>query len=585
MGRTRSCNYRPCRLGNRRGAAVLLASYLACLSLLILGAVSLQRTMHELRAAQVSRDVQQAFWLAEEALDKAMAQLRSGQDPAVVSVGSCTGLTTLPGLEPDTQSSYRLCRESANGTIVRYRIESTGTAQAITQRVTALVDTHVATTIQFKHAAYASYIGWLNSTSGSTDTSNPSTPLNPPRNTTSHGDVALAPQPYWPNALMVFINSPLLPGTIYAYVTEGQTPEQHVNLQMGTPPPAGGFQPLSAGELKQWPAIEIPLDATNLGMVEMHGSGDNRCLAPGSYVASQIYIVNDQLYSRIDDPTQPQLCTTGPVDLYVTGPVDVLGGKIYGQPLGSLPYSQRYSPENLRLFYAYSTRPDAFSVGIDNGVRDSLIAGTIYAPQTDVLLVGGSVLLGGLITRAVYGLGAFSMGTESSDIFLNPFPTFLFDEALLTKKFAVNHTGVALRMWTYDGTVGTTQSSSTSSSTPVTGGGTAICTELHRQGYLSDQWFAADSLYANTSLDAPTRRAYLLWARPLVIQMQRSYLVSALVRPFGLAWAQHMAYLMGASAYDNLLGRCIHELGVPLHRLLGMYLDTPPLRINRTTAR
>lgn len=63
-------------LGNTRGAAFLLAVYLAALTLLLLGGVSFQRTVGEARAAQISRDLQQAFWLSEASLDKAMMRMR-----------------------------------------------------------------------------------------------------------------------------------------------------------------------------------------------------------------------------------------------------------------------------------------------------------------------------------------------------------------------------------------------------------------------------------------------------------------------------------------------------------------------------
>ena len=102
-------------------------------------------------------------------------------------------------------------------------------------------------------------------------------------------------------------------------------------------------------------------------------------------------------------------------------------------------------------------------------------------------------------------------------------------------------------------------------------GGSAICTELHRQGYLSDAWFAADVAYANRYIDDTTRASYLAWAKPLVRQMQRSSSLTQLVRPFGMAWAQHMAYRMGATRQDNLFGRLINDLGVPLHRFLGRH--------------
>jgi len=80
---------------NNRGVAFLLAVYLSALAILLLGGVSLQRTNTDLRAAQISRDVHQRFWLAEGAMDYALAHVRS-QEPVVTTSGK-TNLTVLDG--------------------------------------------------------------------------------------------------------------------------------------------------------------------------------------------------------------------------------------------------------------------------------------------------------------------------------------------------------------------------------------------------------------------------------------------------------------------------------------------------------
>lgn len=99
-----------------------------------------------------------------------------------------------------------------------------------------------------------------------------------------------------------------------------------------------------------------------------------------------------------------------------------------------------------------------------------------------------------------------------------------------------------------------------------------ICTELNRQGYLPARWLEADLAYANRYIDDDTVRAYHAWATPVVHGMQRSRVITQLVRPFGVAWAQHMAYVMGASAQDNRLGRALNALGVPLNQAIGKRL-------------
>ena len=100
---------------------------------------------------------------------------------------------------------------------------------------------------------------------------------------------------------------------------------------------------------------------------------------------------------------------------------------------------------------------------------------------------------------------------------------------------------------------------------------TVICTEMYRQGYLSEAWYAADTAFGRTYLDAGTFAVYHAWARPLVQVMQRSWLITQLVRPWALAWAQHMAYTMGVSDEDNTFGYWLNAIGLPLHRVLGQY--------------
>lgn len=75
----RSQPHRPCKatsLRSTRGAAFLLAVYVAALAMLLLGGVSLQRTTTEVNASQMSRNVHQSFWIAEAGLDHALMLLR-----------------------------------------------------------------------------------------------------------------------------------------------------------------------------------------------------------------------------------------------------------------------------------------------------------------------------------------------------------------------------------------------------------------------------------------------------------------------------------------------------------------------------
>ena len=72
--------------------------------------------------------------------------------------------------------------------------------------------------------------------------------------------------------------------------------------------------------------------------------------------------------------------------------------------------------------------------------------------------------------------------------------------------------------------------------------------------------------------DEATFALYHAWGKPVVAGMQRSPALTQLVRPLGVAWAQHMAYVMGATDRDNPLGRWLAAVGLPLHQALGHWL-------------
>ncbi len=109
-------------LRNQRGAAFLLSVYIAALTLLLLGGVSLQRTATEVQSAQLSRDLHQAFFLAEGGLDQA---LKAG-------VTEGTGEGTLPnGTYTYTASANQIEVLNPQTMRVSYTITSTGTTNGV----------------------------------------------------------------------------------------------------------------------------------------------------------------------------------------------------------------------------------------------------------------------------------------------------------------------------------------------------------------------------------------------------------------------------------------------------------------------
>jgi hypothetical protein len=122
------------RLRNRRGAALLLATYLASLMLLYLGGVGLQRTLMEVCAVETSQSTHQAFFLAEAGLDRALEDLR-------LNIAAVPDDTTVAVTLPSGGATYAVKTVSEPGVtpIVR-RITATGSAGGLQQQVTALVE-------------------------------------------------------------------------------------------------------------------------------------------------------------------------------------------------------------------------------------------------------------------------------------------------------------------------------------------------------------------------------------------------------------------------------------------------------------
>ena len=117
-------------LQNARGAAFLLSVYLAALTLLLLGGVSFQRTATEVRASQLSRDLGQAFFLAEAGMDHALqTAARNGAFSGTLPGGSYTYSVRPTHYEVLNPQRMR----------VQYTITSTGTANGRREIVTGIV--------------------------------------------------------------------------------------------------------------------------------------------------------------------------------------------------------------------------------------------------------------------------------------------------------------------------------------------------------------------------------------------------------------------------------------------------------------
>ena len=91
--------------------------------------------------------------------------------------------------------------------------------------------------------------------------------------------------------------------------------------------------------------------------------------------------------------------------------------------------------------------------------------------------------------------------------------------------------------------------------------GTVLCSELNRQGVMSDELFSKDSL-ASKSLSNTALKGYRLWAIPLVYKMRNSHSVTSFLTPFVMAFANELA------GNSNLLGKFELAIGIPLCELI-----------------
>ena len=115
-----------------------------------------------------------------------------------------------------------------------------------------------------------------------------------------------------------------------------------------------------------------------------------------------------------------------------------------------------------------------------------------------------------------------------------------------------------------------------------------ICAKLHEQGYMDPNVWVADQAYGKMlrKNDRRVYRGYIRWARTVTAwmdgkgpdcfiwvkkedraQVQKDSINKMALR-IGIPWSEHMAYLMGARPKDNLRGRVLMAIGVPISRLI-----------------
>jgi hypothetical protein len=111
------------------------------------------------------------------------------------------------------------------------------------------------------------------------------------------------------------------------------------------------------------------------------------------------------------------------------------------------------------------------------------------------------------------------------------------------------------------------------------GGGKIICTKLYELGLMSRDIYLADQAFGSELVNhsPDIYNGYRAWAEIVVDWMDgnagefiKSW-ATTWAQDIATPWAEHMAYKMGALEKDNLTGRIIASIGVPICKLVGAW--------------
>jgi len=99
-------------------------------------------------------------------------------------------------------------------------------------------------------------------------------------------------------------------------------------------------------------------------------------------------------------------------------------------------------------------------------------------------------------------------------------------------------------------------------------GGTIICTELHKQGYLSDLIYENDGKY-RSKVSPAVYQGYLILAKPIVKLLQESSLFTVLFAPLARLTAMEMAHRVNKDIDSSVVGQFFLGIFVPICKFIG----------------
>jgi hypothetical protein len=113
---------------------------------------------------------------------------------------------------------------------------------------------------------------------------------------------------------------------------------------------------------------------------------------------------------------------------------------------------------------------------------------------------------------------------------------------------------------------------------------TVICTELYRQGFMTNEIREADEEFGRiiSSTSPETMIGYHYWAIPIVGLMKKSSLFSRIVWFVAKPWAYQMAYEMGVIDKGNLAGKILMRFGIFISKSIGKIITLKnPGKLNK----
>lgn len=104
-------------------------------------------------------------------------------------------------------------------------------------------------------------------------------------------------------------------------------------------------------------------------------------------------------------------------------------------------------------------------------------------------------------------------------------------------------------------------------------GGTVICTELRRQGFLTNSLYLRESAYGDT-LSYETMEGYRAWATPIVRLMRKSELLTKIIYFFARPVLQEMAHRTSTFYSPSLIGSVALFMALPVCNVIGHLKNT-----------